>query len=73
MRSGDFDVNIRMKHLQQRNQTYGYHLRFAMGAGWVLMVAAVASMIHAIFPDLLVGYSERKIQALARLSMWRHD
>jgi len=60
------------KHLISRNIRYVPHFRFALGAGIVLLLAGVASIIHAIYPDVLTGYSERKTKALARLSKNRN-
>jgi hypothetical protein len=60
------------QHLTNRNQSYTTHFRFAFGAGIVLLSAGLASCVHAVFPDLLVGYSERKVIALARLARMRY-
>ena len=60
------------KHLAARNTRYVPHFTFAFGAGVVLLLAGVASIIHAIFPDVLTGYSERKTRALSRLSRIRN-
>jgi len=59
------------KHLLERRLSYLKHFWFAWNAGCVLIIAGVASLVHAFFPDLLVSYSERKCQALARLSRIR--
>ena len=60
------------KHLKSRNTRYIPHFTFAFGAGIVLLLAGVASIVHAIFPNMFTGYSERKTQALARLSKKRN-
>ncbi len=60
------------QHLSSRNQNYATHFRFAFGAGIVLLLAGMASIIHAIVPDILVGYSERKVMAVARLARMRY-
>jgi len=60
------------KHLISRNTRYIPHFTFAFGAGVVLLLAGVASIIHAVYPDILTGYSERKTKALARLSKNRN-
>ena len=59
-------------HLKSRNTRYIPHFNFAVGAGIVLLLAGAASIIHAIVPDVLTGYSERKTRALARLSKIRN-
>ena len=56
------------RHLHQRNTTYLKHFKFAWGAGCVLLSAGLASLIHAIIPDVLTSYSERKTTALSRLA-----
>jgi hypothetical protein len=60
------------KHLKSRNTRYIPHFKFALGAGVVLLLAGFASIIHAVFPGILTGYSERKTRALARLSKIRN-
>lgn len=60
------------KHLRSRNVSYTNHFRFAVGAGIVLMLAGLASIIHAVIPAVLTGYSERKVTALARLARQRN-
>lgn len=63
---------VMFDHLKSRNTHYVPHFRFAFGAGIVLLLAGFASIIHAVFPDILTGYSERKTNALARLSKNRN-
>ena len=60
-------------HLRTTNTSYFSHLLFALGAGLVLLAAGMASIIHSIFPWILVGYSERKTIALARLAIRRKN
>lgn len=60
------------KHLISRNTRYLPHFTFAFGAGVVLLLAGLASIVHAILPNLFTGYSERKTRALARLSRIRN-
>ena len=55
-------------HLTSRNTRYIPHFRFAFGAGIVLFLASITSIIHAVFPNIFTGYSERKTRALARLA-----
>lgn len=59
-------------HLKSKNIGYVPHFRFAFGAGIVLLLAGAASIVHAVFPSVLTRYSERKTQALARLSKNRN-
>ena len=62
-----------IKHLRETHMSYFSHLLFAFVAGVILLQAGIASIIHSIFPWLLVGYSERKTIALARLANQRKN
>jgi hypothetical protein len=44
--------HINFKHLEQVEETYLQHFRFAFWAGCVLFVLGIVSIIHAIFPFL---------------------
>jgi hypothetical protein len=57
-----------IEHLKARNIEYWSHFKFAFGAGLVLMSAGIISMIHAIYPDFMPSYAEKKTLALARLA-----
>ncbi len=41
---------INFRHLEQVEETYWQHFRFAFWAGCVLFVLSITSLIHAIFP-----------------------
>ena len=41
---------INFKHLQQVEETYFQHFKFAFWAGSVLIMLGVISLAHAIFP-----------------------
>ena len=56
------------KHLRARNTTYWPHFKFAFGAGIVLVSAGIVSIAHAIFPNFMPSYAEKKTLALARLA-----
>lgn len=62
-----------MSHLDDRKTSYWKHFYFAFGAGIVLLLAGLASIVHAILPNVLTGYSEKKVHALSRLSKWRRN
>jgi Family of unknown function (DUF6356) len=62
-----------MSHLKDRQISYLKHLRFASGAGFVLLQAGIISIVHGIFPSVFIGYSEKKTLALARLAKQRND
>ena len=61
------------KHLKTQKLSYREHFGFAWNAGIVLIVAGLASLIHAVFPNVLATYSEKKTKALARLANIRHS
>ena len=56
------------KHLKDKDTRYIPHFYFAFGAGIVLLLAGVTSIVHAMFPNIFTDYSERKTLALARLA-----
>jgi hypothetical protein len=56
------------KHIKEKQTSYRQHFKFASGAGIVLIKAGIASLIHAVFPNVFTSYSYRKTIALARLA-----
>ena len=48
-------MNFFTQHLKDSNCTYFSHLKFAIYASFLLIYAAVTSLIHAIFPFLFKG------------------
>jgi Family of unknown function (DUF6356) len=61
------------KHLKDRNYTYTGHFCFAVYAGTVLIIAGIASIIHAVLPCVFATYSERKVKELLDQSQERYD
>lgn len=59
---------MRFQHLEEKQQSYSLHFKFAFGAGIVLILAGIASIIHAILPNILTSYAFKKTTALARLA-----
>ena len=47
-----------MKHLEEIGETYWEHFKFAIRIGFVLFLAGILVMIHAVFPGVFknVGY-----------------
>lgn len=43
----------KMKHLDEVNVTYWQHLRFAFRIGFVMILAGILTMIHAVFPNFM--------------------
>lgn len=43
---------INFKHLDQVEETYFQHLRFALWAGAVMIFLGFVSIVHAVFPFL---------------------
>lgn len=60
------------EHLAARNTTYWPHFMFAFGAGLVLILAGIVSIIHSVFPGFMPSYAERKTLALARLARMKN-
>lgn len=60
------------EHLQLKHTTYGSHFKFAFCAGLVLIIAGVVSILHAIHPNFMPSYAERKTLALARLARMKN-
>lgn len=48
-----FDKSV--KHLKDSNVTYFEHLKFAIYASFRLIIAGIASFIHAIVPQFFPG------------------
>lgn len=61
------------KHLRARNTTYWPHFKFAFGAGTVLLLAGIVSILHSIFPNFMPSYAENKTLALARLARMKNE
>lgn len=55
-------MNFFTQHLKDSNCTYFSHLKFAIYASFLLIYAAVTSLIHAIFPFLFKGVVELLVQ-----------
>jgi len=56
------------KHLEESGKSYGEHFTFAMRAGFLLLWAGVASIVHAIIPGLFPFVSQRIVIRLAEAS-----
>ena len=46
--------------------TYAEHARFSLGLAWSLALAAGASVVHAVWPDVLETYTSETIADLQR-------
>lgn len=53
-----------MGHLKDRKMGYFMHLLFAMGRGFILIIAGILSIIHAIFPFLCTSMSSKLVRAV---------
>lgn len=59
------------KHLKETNQKYLAHAEFGLtAAGW-LLIASIASFIHALWPTILPFAAERITKRLADTSQER--
>lgn len=61
------------KHLRETNQQYLDHAVFALSAGVWLVIAGVASVIHAVLPNALPFVAERITKRLADQSQERQS
>lgn len=53
-----------MGHLEEVNETWFTHFKFAIGIAALLLVAAVALVIHAFIPNILTHYASDAIQEI---------
>lgn len=49
------------KHLAQSQTTYLEHAKWAIVAGFQLLLAALASFVHAIYPGWFTGTSAKTV------------
>ena len=56
------------KHLAEANKTYTEHFAFAFKAGFILLWAAVTSIVHAFIPSLFAFTSQKIVMNLAEAS-----
>lgn len=49
------------KHLEDSHTSYSEHLRWAVLAGFRLIWAGIASLIHAVHPGLFPGTAARTV------------
>lgn len=54
------------KHPQAVGMTYMEHARFSLGLAWTLALGAGASVVHAIWPDVLESYTSTTIENLEK-------
>ena len=52
------------RHPEQVCMSYVEHARFSLGLAWSLSLAAGASIVHALWPDILETYTSRSIAEL---------
>jgi len=50
-------------HLREANKGYFSHAKFAIVAGFDLILTGIISIIHGIFPNILPFYSENKVES----------
>tara|TARA_B100000683_G_scaffold45372_1_gene41875 strand:+ start:3262 stop:3510 length:249 start_codon:yes stop_codon:yes gene_type:complete len=56
MESRDY---INFKHLEQVEESYFTHFKFAFWAGCVLFILSITSLIHAIFPFMFARIPDK--------------
>lgn len=60
------------KHLQDSQVTYFLHLRFAVYASLLLMIASIASLIHALVPNLFPSTAAKIVIKLYNQRLKEH-
>lgn len=56
------------KHLTEAGKPYWRHFMFAFRAGFLLIYAGIASIIHALIPSLFPFVSQKIVQKLIKES-----
>ena len=56
------------KHLTEAGKSYWNHFMFAFRAGFLLIYAGIASIIHALIPSLFPFVSQKIVQKLIKES-----
>jgi hypothetical protein len=64
---------LNFNHLSQVEETYLQHLKFSLWAGIVLLILGVVSIIHGVFPFLLVRYPDNIYRYFVKNSQKRID
>ena len=64
---------INFNHLDQVEETYFQHLKFALWAGFILTLLGIVSIIHAIFPFLFSRIPDKIFRYFLRNSQARID
>lgn len=60
------------QHLEDSETTYLEHMIFAIKAGFMLLIAGVASIIHAILPQLFPGTAAFTVIRLYKQRLENH-
>jgi hypothetical protein len=62
-----------MKHLDDVNETYWQHFKFASMTGLVLIIAGVLVIVHAIYPNICKSVGSDVIRHLHKILEERND
>ena len=62
-----------MKHLDDVNETYWEHFKFAFRTGLVLIIAGVLVIIHAIYPNACKSIGSDVVRHLHKILEERND
>lgn len=66
-------LNFFKKHLEDSNTTYLEHFTFAIYASFLLSIAAVTSLIHAVFPFMFKGTAAYIVIKLYKSRLEHHS
>lgn len=64
---------INFKHLEQVEETYWQHFKFAFWAGCVLFVLSIFSLVHAVFPFMFSRVPDKIYKYFQKESAKRVD
>lgn len=58
-----------MKHLQEVNETYVVHLKFALWGAWQCFLATLTLIVHAFVPPLLTRSASTRLKGVLKTMM----
>ena len=62
-----------MKHLDDVNETYWQHFRFAFRIGLIFILTGLAIIVHAIYPNAFKSIGSDVVKYLHKKLENRHD
>lgn len=62
-----------MKHLDETGATYWEHFKFAIRIGFIMILAGIFTMIHAIYPNVMTTIASDVVKKLHALLNEKDD